>query len=143
MYQRIQQQRKTDVYSVIVYIIPMAVMIICHFKISKTLIENEKAISNNLLDETRLNEHWKIEHVIQLLLILTTTFFVLWISFIFIKIIHHAGVKTSPILDKFSNLCVFSSTVNNFINYNLKRKDFHESFKILTFFERYARKKSS
>lgn len=120
------------VQSAIVYLAPMTIMTFCHSKLSKVLLEKKKnIILQNLTDDARLKEHRKIMKAVQLVLILTVTFFLLWSPFIFIRLIHHAGVEINQKLDKFSHFCVFCSTANNFIIYSVKRKDFRNSFKRL------------
>ena len=120
------------VQSVFVYLVPMAIMTFCHSKLSKILLEKKKnTILQNLTDDAKLKEHRKIMKVVQLVLILTVTFFLLWSPFIFIRLINHAGVEINRTLDKFSHFCVFCSTANNFVIYSVKRKDFRNSFKRL------------
>ena len=133
-----------SVQSAIVYFIPMIIMAFCHLKLSHVLLEKKKnIISQNLSDDARLKEHQKIKKVVQLVLILTVTFFVFWSPFIFIRIINHAGVEIHQTLNTFSHFWVFCSTVNNFIIYSLKRKDFRCSFKRLLLCGCFTRKDST
>ena len=133
-----------SVQSVICYFIPMIIMVLCHLKLTKVLTEKHKnIISEHLTDNIRLKEHKKIKSVVQLVLILTITFFIFWSPFIFIRIIHHSGVYIDPTLDKFSHFWVFCSTTNNFIIYALKRKDFRDSFKKLLLCKYFAGKESN
>ena len=133
-----------SVQSVVCYFIPMIIMVVCHLQLTKILTEKHKSvISQNLADNIRLKEHQKTKSVVQLVLILTITFFIFWSPFIFIRIIHHSGVYIDPTLDKFSHFWVFCSTTNNFIIYALKRKDFRNSFKRLLLCKCFARKKSN
>ena len=120
------------IQSPFVYLVPMAIMTFCHSKLSKVLLEKKKTIIlQNLTDDARLKEHRKILKVVQLVLILTVTHFLLWSPFIFIRLMNHAGVEINRTLDRFSHFCVFCSTANNFIIYSVKRKDFRNSFKRL------------
>ena len=120
------------VQSTFVYLVPMAIMTFCHFKLSKILLEKKKnIILQNLTDDARLKEHRKMMKAVQLVFILTVTFFLLWSPFIFIRLINHAGVEINRTLKKFSHFCVFCSTANNFIIHSVKQKDFRNSFKRL------------
>ena len=133
-----------SVQSVICYFIPMIIMVFCHLKLSKILIEKHKnMISKNLTDNIKLKQHQKTKKVVELVLILTITFFIFWSPFIFIRIINHSGVYIDPTLDKFSHFWVFCSTTNNFIIYTIKRKDFRDSFKALLLFRCLSRKEST
>ena len=120
------------VQSAVVYFVPMVIMTFCHSKLSRVLVEKKKnIILQNLTNDARLKEHRKILKVVQLVLILTVTHFLLWSPFIFIRLINNAGVEINRTLDRFSHFCVFCSTANNFIIYSVKRKDFRNSFKRL------------
>ena len=120
------------VQSVVVYFVPMVIMTFCHSKLSRVLVEKKKnMILQNLTNDARLKEHRKILKVVQLVLILTVTHFLLWSPFIFIRLMNHAGVEINRTLDRFSHFCVFCSTANNFVIYSVKRKDFRNSFKRL------------
>ena len=133
-----------SVQSAICYFIPMMIMVFCHLKLSKILIEKHKnMISENLADNIKLKEHQKTKKVVELVLILTITFFIFWSPFIFIRIINHSGVYIDPTLDKFSHFWVFCSTTNNFIIYTIKRKDFRDSFKMLLLCRCFTRKEST
>ena len=133
-----------SVQSLICYFIPMMIMVLCHLKLTKILTEKHKSmISQNLADNIRLKEHQKTKSVVQLVLILTITFFIFWSPFIFIRIINHSGVYIDPTLDKFSHFWVFCSTTNNFIIYALKRKDFRDSFKRLLLCKCFSGKQSN
>ena len=133
-----------SVQSVICYFIPMIIMVFCHVKLSKILIEKHKnMISENLTDNIKLKQHQKTKKVVELVLILTITFFIFWSPFIYIRIINHSGVYIDPTLDKFSHFWVFCSTTNNFIIYTIKRKDFRNSFKTLLLCKCFSRKEST
>ena len=118
------------IQSAFVHLAPMAIMTFCHSKLSKVLLQKKKTIIlQNLTDDARLKEHQKIMKVVQLLLILTVTFFLLWSPFIFVRLINHTGLGINRTLDKFSHCCAFCSTANNFIIYSIIQKDFRNSFK--------------
>ena len=148
-------------HSFLVYLSPLALMCLSHYKISKALVDQKRKLtksqnsmvkhksksvqSNNYSDET--SEHNKStrrtmktqkvnssrSRVIRLLIVVTSVFFAFWSPFIVIRILMYSEVDVNAYLWRGSQLLIFATTAVNFVIYAFMSPTFRKAFlKILS-----------
>ena len=147
-------------HSFLVYLLPLTLMCFSHYKIYQTLAKQKRrlAVSQNAMinrkdkyfssnsdpdqtyDDKSTRKMLKPEkrnysrtRIIHLLLVVTSTFFVLWTPFIIIRIVKFSQVDVNDYIWRASQLLMFTTTVVNIIIYALMSPLFRKAFfKILS-----------
>ena len=148
-------------HSFLVYLSPLTLMCLSHYKISKALVDQKRKLAksqnsmlkyksksthnNNDSDETsehnkstrRMIKPQKVNlsrsRVIRLLIVVTSVFFAFWSPFIVIRILMYSQVDVNDYLWKGSQLLIFATAAVNFIIYAFMSPTFRKAFqKILS-----------
>lgn len=148
-------------HSFLVYLLPLTLMCLSHYKISKALVDQKRKLTksqnsmvkhksksvynNNDSDEPlehsksmrRTMKPQKINlsrsRVIRLLIVVTSVFFGFWSPFIVIRILMYSQVDVNDYFWRGSQLLIFATTAVNFIIYAFMSPTFRTAFsKILS-----------
>ena len=118
------------VHSVVVYIIPLVLMVLSHYKILREISKHriDSVIGKGNRKQTGAARK---RRAVKMLVTVIVTFFVLWTMFIIARLLMYYGYDVNLWLWKASQLLILSSTAVNSIIYAFMSPKFNRCFKEL------------
>ncbi|XP_057292502.1 neuropeptide FF receptor 2-like [Hydractinia symbiolongicarpus] len=151
------------VHSVLIYLLPLTVMCISHYRISKVLIRQKKVQPNTLgvrnkntgepnngstigstntrkgrlpvLQRSQQRNIKKRINIIKLFLVVTGIFFILWTPFIVIRLAKYFNTHVHVMIWRTSQLLILATAAVNWIIYALISPSFKKTFKCILAFD--------
>ena len=118
------------IHSVVVYIIPIVLMILSHYKISREISKHriDSVIGKGSRKQTGAARK---RRAVKMLITVIVTFFMLWTMFIIARLLMYYGYDVNVWLWKAAQLLILSSTAVNSIIYAFMSPKFSRCFKEL------------
>ena len=134
-----------SILTVMLYLIPLAIMITAHYSIFKFLrnkvqisvdlyrqsaLQNEtSANTKRFRSKTLLRQRQRNRKVIKMLFVVTLVFVLLWSPFVFIRILRFSNVSIKSIIWKISQFLIMIQGVVNFFIYAFMSRELRKVFK--------------
>ena len=135
-----------SIHTLVVYVIPLLIMVTTNYIIF-TFLRNKIRITVDLhreymlhnidspaqerrsIMETLYRQRQRNRKVINILLVVTLVFFLLWSPFIIIRLLRYSYISVPPILWKTSQFMILTTAVVNFFIYAVMSPDLRKVFK--------------
>ena len=121
-----------SILTFLLYVTPVMILVLTHTKLANIIRSSALPTAQSVTSlPAHLHRNRQNRHVIRLMVMMTTTFFVLWTPFILVRLISLVGIKIPNIMYSCVQGLILLSTISNFFIYGCCNSAFRHALKML------------